>query len=77
MLRHEIEDLTDRLAAAPVESLGETGVERAIALSESLNGLYRAELIKAVGVQDDEIAVEWETYKCVEWYNTITRALGS
>ena len=29
-LRREVEDLTDRLAAAPVERLGETGVKRAI-----------------------------------------------
>ena len=32
-LRREIEDLTDRLAAAPVERLGETGVNRAIGLA--------------------------------------------
>jgi len=32
-LRRDIEDLTDRLAAAPVERLGKTGVERAIDLA--------------------------------------------
>jgi hypothetical protein len=32
-LRREIEDLTDRLASAPVERLGETGVSRAIGLA--------------------------------------------
>ncbi len=32
-LRRDIEDLTDRLAAAPVERLGETGVKRAIDLA--------------------------------------------
>ncbi|HUJ04960.1 MAG TPA: hypothetical protein VLX31_02500 [Streptosporangiaceae bacterium] len=32
-LRRDIEHLTDRLAAAPVERLGETGVRRAIALA--------------------------------------------
>jgi hypothetical protein len=32
-LRRGMEDLTDRLAAAPVERLGETGVEQAIALA--------------------------------------------
>jgi len=32
-LRREVEELTDRLAAAPVERLGSTGVERAIALA--------------------------------------------
>jgi hypothetical protein len=32
-LRREVEDLTDRLAAGPVERLGSTGVERAIELA--------------------------------------------
>jgi hypothetical protein len=32
-LRRDIEDRTDRLAAAPIERLGETGVEQAIALA--------------------------------------------
>jgi hypothetical protein len=32
-LRREVEDLTDRLAAAPVERVGSTGVERAIELA--------------------------------------------
>jgi len=32
-LRREVEDLTDRLAAGPVERLGSTGVERAIDLA--------------------------------------------
>lgn len=32
-LRRDVEDLTDRLAAAPVERLGETGVRRAIDLA--------------------------------------------
>jgi hypothetical protein len=36
-LRSEIEDLTDRLAAAPVERLGEAGVERAIALTAPIS----------------------------------------
>lgn len=36
-LRRDVEDLTDRLAAAPVERLGETGVERAIDLAAPLS----------------------------------------
>jgi hypothetical protein len=32
-LRRDVEDLTDRLASAPVERLGETGVNRAISLA--------------------------------------------
>jgi hypothetical protein len=32
-LRRDVEDLTDRLASAPVERLGETGVNRAITLA--------------------------------------------
>jgi len=36
-LRRDIEDLTDRLAAAPVERLGETGVMRAIELAAPIS----------------------------------------
>jgi hypothetical protein len=36
-LRREVEDLTDRLAAAPVERVGQTGVERAIDLATPLS----------------------------------------
>lgn len=36
-LRRDVEDLTDRLASAPVERLGETGVERAIDLATPLS----------------------------------------
>ncbi|MGH9000825.1 MAG: SCO6745 family protein [Acidimicrobiia bacterium] len=36
-LRKELEDATDRLAAAPVEPLGTTGVERIIALAAPLS----------------------------------------
>jgi Helix-turn-helix family len=36
-LRREVEELTDRLAAAPVERLGSTGVEQAIALAAPLS----------------------------------------
>jgi hypothetical protein len=36
-LRRDVEDLTDRLAAAPVERLGETGVKRAIDLAAPIS----------------------------------------
>jgi len=36
-LRRDLEDLTDRLAAGPVERLGSTGVERAIELATSVS----------------------------------------
>jgi len=36
-LRRDVEDLTDRLAAAPVELVGKTGVERAIDLAAPLS----------------------------------------
>jgi len=36
-LRREVEDLTDRLAAGPVERLGSTGVERAIELATPIS----------------------------------------
>ena len=61
------------LAAGIRPSVGTTGDSFDNALSESLNGLYKTELIWALGVQDDEIAVEWETCKWVEWYNNRRR----
>lgn len=36
-LRRDVEDLTDRLSAAPVERLGETGVRRAIELAAPIS----------------------------------------
>jgi len=57
------------LATGIRPSVGTRGDSLDNALSESLNGLYKTELIKAIEVQDDEIAVEWETCKWVEWYN--------
>lgn len=36
-LRRDVEDLTDRLAAAPVERLGETGIRRAIDLAAPIS----------------------------------------
>jgi hypothetical protein len=36
-LRRDVEDLTDRLAAGPVERLGSTGVERAIDLATPIS----------------------------------------
>jgi putative transposase len=57
------------LAAGIRPSVGTRGDSLDNALSESLNGLYKTKLIKAIEVQDDEIAVEWETCKWVEWYN--------
>jgi len=45
-LRRDVEDLTDRLAAGPVERLGETGVKRAIDLAAPVSrGLMDAGLI--------------------------------
>jgi hypothetical protein len=45
-LRREVEDLTDRLAAGPVERLGETGVKRAIDLATPISrGLIDSGLI--------------------------------
>jgi hypothetical protein len=37
VLRRDVEDLTDRLAAGPVERLGETGVKRAIDLAAPIS----------------------------------------
>ncbi|MGC9155998.1 MAG: hypothetical protein ACP5HZ_10135, partial [Ferrimicrobium sp.] len=45
------------------------------ALAESLNGLYKTEFNHAIGLLDDEIAVEWETCKWVDWFNNETASL--
>ncbi|WP_423782819.1 integrase core domain-containing protein [Ferrimicrobium acidiphilum] len=57
------------LAAGIRPSVGTTGDSYDNALAESLNGLYKTELIRAIGICDDEIAVEWETCKWVDWFN--------
>jgi putative transposase len=57
------------LAAGIRPSVGTTGDSYDNALAESLNGLYKTELIHAIGICDDEIAVEWETCKWVDWFN--------
>ena len=57
------------LAAGIRPSVGTTGDSYDNALAESLNGLYKTELIHAIGLLDDEIAVEWETCKWVDWFN--------
>jgi len=58
------------LAAGLRPSVGTTGDSYDNALAKRMNGLYKTELIRAVGVPDDERAVEWETCKWVHWYNT-------
>jgi putative transposase len=60
---------TTLLAAGIRPSVGTTGDSYDNALAESLNGLYKTELIHAIGICDDEIAVEWETCKWVGWFN--------
>ena len=43
--------------------------------SRVFNGLYKTEFIHAIGLSDDEIPVEWETCKWVDWFNNETISL--
>jgi putative transposase len=58
------------LAAGLRPSVGTTGDSYDNALTKTINGLSKTELLRAVGVPDDERAVEWETCKWVHWYHT-------
>ena len=57
------------LAAGIRPSVGTTGDSFDNALAESLNGLYKAELIYALGSISDTYALEWETLQWVYWFN--------
>lgn len=39
------------------------------ALAETINGLYKAEVIHRLGPWKTMAAVEWETLKWVDWFN--------
>ena len=45
------------------------------ALAETINGLYKAEVIHRLGPWKTMAAVEWETLKWVDWFNN-RRLLG-
>lgn len=60
---------TERLADAGIEpSVGSVGDSYDNALAETLNGLYKAEVIHRQSWQNRE-AVEWATLAWVDWFN--------
>ena len=61
---------TERLAEAGIEpSVGSVGDSYDNALAETINGLYKAELIHRQGPWKSFEAVEFETLKWVDWFN--------
>lgn len=61
---------TDRLAAAGIEpSVGSVGDSYDNALAETVNGLYKAELIHRRGPWRSFEAVEFATLEWVDWFN--------
>ena len=61
---------TDRLAAAGIEpSVGSVGDSYDNALAETVNGLYKAELIHRRGPWRSLEAVEFATLEWVDWFN--------
>ena len=67
---------TERLAEAGVEpSVGSVGDSYDNALAETINGLYKAEVIHRSGPWKSFDAVEYATLKWVDWFNN-RRILG-
>ena len=61
---------TERLALADIDaSVGTVGDSYDNALAETINGLYKAEVIHHLGPWKTMSQVEWETLKWVNWYN--------
>ncbi|MFT8699404.1 MAG: IS3 family transposase [Acetobacter orientalis] len=60
---------TERLALADIDaSVGTVGDSYDNALAETINGLYKAEVIHHLGPWKSMPQVEWETLKWVDWY---------
>ncbi|MBU2795334.1 IS3 family transposase, partial [Acidithiobacillus sp. VAN18-4] len=61
---------TERLQEAGIDpSVGSTGDSYDNALAETINGLYKAELIHRRGPWKSADAVEWATLEWVSWFN--------
>jgi transposase InsO family protein len=61
---------TERLAEAGIEpSVGSTGDSYDNALAESINGLYKTEVIRRCGPWRSLEAVEFATLEWVDWFN--------
>lgn len=62
---------TERLAEAGIErSVGSVGDSYDNALAESLNGLFKTEVIRRLGPWRSLDAVEFATLRWVHWFNT-------
>ncbi|AHI25861.1 Integrase core domain protein [Komagataeibacter xylinus E25] len=61
---------TERLALAGINaSVGTVGDSYDNALAETINGLYKAEVIHHLGSWKSMAQVEWETLRWMDWYN--------
>jgi putative transposase len=61
---------TERLTGAGIEpSVGSVGDSDDNALAETINGLFKAEVIHRHGPWHSVIAVEYGTLEWVDWYN--------
>ncbi len=61
---------SERLGEAGIEpSVGNTGDSYDNALAETINGLYKTELIHRRGPWKSVESLEWETLKWVTWFN--------
>ena len=62
---------TERLAEAGLEpSVGSAGDSYDNALAETIIGLFKAEVIHRLGPWKTADAVEWETLRWVDWFNS-------
>jgi putative transposase len=61
---------SERLLQAGVEpSVGSTGDSYDNALAETINGLYKTEVVRKKGPWKTIEALEWETLNWVHWFN--------
>ncbi len=61
---------TERLAEAGIEpSVGSVGISYDNALAETINGLFKAEVIDRCGPWRSFEAVEYATLEWVDWFN--------
>jgi len=67
---------SERLLQAEIDpSVGSTGDSYDNALAETINGLYKTEVVRKKGPWKTIEALEWETLNWVHWFNQ-TRLLG-
>ncbi len=67
---------SERLLQADIDpSVGSTGDSYDNALAETINGLYKTEVVRKKGPWKTIEALEWETLNWVHWFNQ-TRLLG-